>query len=192
MQVLRRLGAKPPKHPRKLTMFIWRKKGKTVTRKTEMETVIHCYISFIHFPIFRSMKNTKRKMLFLFRLWRFRIHFQCSAFRFQNKEKDGKQKTENENGFRFCFLSQKTERKNGKRLPLFPFCFIFRFPLFIYWKNNKSRKLTAKTVSAVHFLFPFLFTVLRFSCRYKRKEQKKRKRKTSSAFLLSLFCFQHS
>jgi len=50
----------------------------------------------------------------------------------RNKEKDGKQKTGNENGFRFCFLSQKTERKNGKRLPLFPFCFIFPVPLFIY------------------------------------------------------------
>jgi len=79
------------------------------------------------------MKNTKRKLLFLLRLWRFRIQCQCSAFRFQEQGKDGKQNTENENSFRFCFLSQKNgKKKNGKRLPLFPFRFIFRFPLFIY------------------------------------------------------------
>ena len=47
----------------------------------------------------------------------------------RNKEKDGKQKTGNENGFRFCFLSQKTERKKRKTSPAFSFLFHFSFPL---------------------------------------------------------------
>jgi len=43
----------------------------------------------------------------------------------RNKEKDGKQKTGNENGFRFCFLSQKTERKNVSRFSLSVSFFVF-------------------------------------------------------------------
>ena len=164
---------------------------KTVTRKTETESVIHCYISFIHFPIFRSMKNTKRKMLFLLRLWRFRIHCQCSAFRFQEqgrtwKTKKRKMKTVSV----FVFFHRKTERKKRKRLPLFPFWFIFRFPLFIWWKKqqkaeNWQRKLFPLCIFCFHFYLPFCVSPVGI-------KGKNKKTKTEYVFRFPTFSFMFS
>jgi len=126
-------------------MLIWRKSVKTVTRKTDTETVIHCYISFIHLPTFRSMKNTKRKMLFLFRLWRFRIHCQSSAFHFH------------EQGKRW-----KTKNGKGKRFP----CLFVSFP----WKTENAYRFSL----TVSFLVPFCVSHVGIKRKKKKNENGKR------------------
>ena len=158
-----------------------------------MVTSIVIFLLFI-VPFFALWKTQNGRCCFFYGCGVSGFIVNVALFVSMNKKKDGKQKNGKWKRFPFLFsFTEKRKEENVKRLPLFPFCFIFRFPLSYTEKSNKSRKLTAKTVSAVHFLFPFLFTFLRFSCRYKRKEQKNENgKRLPSTFLLSLCCFQHS
>ena len=152
-------------------MFIWRKKQLHGKQKRKVLSIV-IFLLFI-FPFFALWKTQNGRCCFFYGCGVSGFIVNVALFVSRNKEEHGKQKTENENGFRFCFLSQKNGKKKTKTSPAFPFLIHFSFSLVhMVKKTTKSRKLTAKTVSAVYFLFPFSFTVLRFSCRYKRKEQK--------------------
>ena len=104
--------------------------------------------------------------------------------------------------FPFSFSFPENGNKNGKYLPLSPFCFsFFGFPCSYTEKNNKNRKLTATTFSAVHFLFPFYLPFCNIQGKRKEENNENGKRLSLSYFPFSvfhhsfsvfLFCFQEN
>ena len=108
-----------------------RKNSYTENRNVKCYPLLYFFYSFSHFSLYEKHKT---EVAVSFTVVAFQDSLSMQRFSFpgtRKKMENNKRKMKTVSVI--VFFHRKTERKkNGKRLPLFPFCFIFRFPLFIY------------------------------------------------------------